>query len=59
MEAGITLVVARLVSLRPTLVDVINLPNALFHGSITPNEQHNEIFEPAYHIVMRFVRCTI
>jgi hypothetical protein len=35
------------------------LRNALFHGSITPNEQHNEIYEPAYHIVMRFVRCTI
>jgi hypothetical protein len=42
------------------LVDVIyNLRNALFHGSITPNEQHNEIYEPAYHIVMRFVRCTM
>jgi len=42
------------------LVDVTyNLRNALFHGSITPNEQHNEIYEPAYHIVMRFVRCTI
>ncbi len=42
------------------LVEVIyNLRNALFHGSITPNEQHNEIYEPAYHIVMRFVRCTI
>lgn len=42
------------------LIDVIyNLRNALFHGSITPNEQHNEIYEPAYHIVMRFVRCTI
>ncbi len=42
------------------LVDVIyNLRNALFHGSITPNEQHNEIYEPAYHIVMRFVKCTI
>lgn len=42
------------------LVDVsYNLRNALFHGSITPNEQHNEIYEPAYHIVMRFVRCTI
>ncbi len=42
------------------LVDIIyNLRNALFHGSITPNEQHNEIYEPAYHIVMRFVRCTI
>jgi hypothetical protein len=42
------------------LVDIIyNLRNALFHGSITPNEQHNEIYGPAYHIVMRFVRCTI
>ncbi len=42
------------------LVDVsYSLRNALFHGSITPNEQHNEIYEPAYHIVMRFVRCTI
>jgi hypothetical protein len=42
------------------LIDVIySLRNALFHGSITPNEQHNEIFEPAYHIVMRCVRCTI
>jgi hypothetical protein len=42
------------------LVDVIyNLRNALFHGSITPNDQHNEIYEPAYHIVMRLVRCTI
>lgn len=42
------------------LVDVIyNLRNALFHGSITPNGQHNEIYEPAYHIVMRLVRCTV
>lgn len=42
------------------LVDVIyNLRNALFHGSITPNETHNKIYEPAYHIVMRFVRCTL
>lgn len=42
------------------MVDVIyNLRNALFHGSITPNETHNEIYEPAYHIVMRFVRCTL
>lgn len=43
-----------------SLVDVsYSLRNALFHGSITPNEQHNEIYEPAYHIVMRLVRCTI
>lgn len=42
------------------VVDVCySLRNALFHGSITPNEQHNAIYEPAYHIVMRFVRCTI
>jgi hypothetical protein len=42
------------------LVDVAySLRNALFHGAITPNEQHNEIYEPAYHVVMRFVRCTI
>lgn len=42
------------------LVDVTyNLRNALFHGSITPNEQHNEIYEPAYHTLMRFVKCTI
>ncbi len=42
------------------LVDVIlNLRNVLFHGSIIPNEQHNEIYESACHIVMRFVRCTI
>jgi hypothetical protein len=42
------------------VVDVnYNLRNALFHGAITPNEQHNEIYEPAYHIVMRWVRCTI
>jgi hypothetical protein len=42
------------------LVDVVySLRNALFHGSITPNEQHNEIYEPAFHIVMRCVRCTL
>jgi hypothetical protein len=42
------------------LVDIIySLRNALFHGSITPNTQHNEIYEPAYHIVMRLVRCTV
>lgn len=42
------------------LIDVIySLRNALFHGSITPNEQNNAIYEPAYHIVMRLVRCTI
>jgi hypothetical protein len=42
------------------LVEVAySLRNALFHGSITPNDQHNEIYEPAYHVVMRFVRCTI
>lgn len=42
------------------MVDVIyNLRNALFHGAITPNETHNAIYEPAYHIVMRCVRCTV
>lgn len=42
------------------LIDVTyNLRNALFHGSISPTEQHNEIYEPAYYIVMRFVKCTI
>lgn len=35
------------------------LRNALFHGSITPNEQHNQIYEPAFHLVMRMVKCTI
>jgi hypothetical protein len=44
----------------PALVDVVyNLRNALSHGSITPNEQHNEIYDPAYHIVMRLVRWTL
>lgn len=42
------------------LVEVIyNLRNALFHGAITPNETHNEIYKPAYQVVMRLVRCTI
>jgi hypothetical protein len=42
------------------LVEVIyGLRNALFHGSITPNDQHNQIYEPAYHLVMRMVKCTI
>ena len=42
------------------LVDVAySLRNALFHGSLTPNDQHNQIYEPAYHIVMRLVKCTI
>lgn len=42
------------------LVDVIyGLRNALFHGAITPNDQHNDIYEPAYHLVMRMVKCTI
>lgn len=42
------------------MVDVIyNLRNALFHGAITPNETNNAIYEPAYHIVMRCVRCTV
>ena len=33
--------------------------NALFHGSITPNETHNQIYKPAYLLVMRLVKCTI
>ncbi|MFM2198532.1 MAG: hypothetical protein RLZZ505_1964 [Verrucomicrobiota bacterium] len=42
------------------LIEVLyGLRNALFHGSITPNDQHNEIYEPAYHLVMRMVKCTI
>jgi hypothetical protein len=42
------------------LIDVIySLRNALFHGAITPNDTHNEICEPAYHIVMRIVGCTL
>ena len=42
------------------LIDILyGLRNALFHGSITPNQQHNEIYEPAYHLVMRLVRCTV
>lgn len=42
------------------LVEVIyGLRNALFHGAITPNDQHNQIYEPAYHLVMRMVKCTI
>jgi hypothetical protein len=42
------------------LVDVLyGLRNALFHGSITPTVPHNEIYEPAYRIAMRLVRCTI
>lgn len=42
------------------LIDITySLPNALFHGSITPNETHNRIYKPAYLIVMRLVKCTI
>lgn len=42
------------------LVDVLyGLRNALFHGSITPTREHNEVYAPAYHLVMRLVRCTI
>jgi hypothetical protein len=42
-----------------TIEVLYGLRNALFHGSITPNDQHNEIYEPAYHLVMRMVKCTI
>jgi len=60
LRCGNTDFVADPAKLFSALVDVIyNLRNALFHGSITPNEQHNEIYEPAYHIVMRLVRCTM
>jgi hypothetical protein len=60
LEFGNTRFVARPEKIFSALVDVIySLRNALFHGSITPNTQHNEIYEPAYHIVMRLVRCTI
>ncbi|WP_404713751.1 hypothetical protein [Sphingomonas sp. MMS24-J13] len=42
------------------LIDVLyGLRNALFHGSITPNETHNQIYKPAYLLVMRLVKCTI
>jgi hypothetical protein len=42
------------------LIDVIyGLRNALFHGQITPNETHNEIYKPAYLIAMRLVKCTL
>lgn len=42
------------------LVDIIySLRNALFHGSITPNETHNVIYQPAYQLVMRLVKCTL
>ena len=42
------------------LIDVLyGLRNALFHGSITPNETHNRIYKPAYLIAMRLVKCTI
>ena len=42
------------------LIDVIySLRNALFHGAITPNDTHNEIYRPAYRILMRLVRCTV
>jgi hypothetical protein len=38
---------------------VYGLRNALFHGSITPNGVHNQIYEPAFKIVMRMVHATI
>jgi len=42
------------------LIDILyGLRNALFHGSITPNETHNQIYKPAYLLVMRLVKCTI
>jgi hypothetical protein len=42
------------------LIEILyGLRNALFHGSITPNDTHNEIYKPAYHLVMRLVQATI
>ncbi|MEW4461326.1 hypothetical protein AB1K42_24780 [Roseibium algicola] len=42
------------------LIDVLyGLRNALFHGSITPNDTHNQIYKPAYLIAMRLVKCTL
>ena len=42
------------------LIDVLyGLRNALFHGSITPNQTHNQIYKPAYLIAMRLVKCTL
>jgi len=42
------------------LIDVLyGLRNALFHGSITPNETHNQIYRPAYLIAMRLVKSTL
>jgi hypothetical protein len=60
LQFGNTRFIARPEKVFSALVDVLySLRNALFHGAITPNSQHNEIYEPAYHIVMRLVRCTI
>lgn len=42
------------------LIDLLyGLRNALFHGSITPNDTHNQIYKPAYLIAMRLVKCTL
>jgi hypothetical protein len=42
------------------LIEILyNLRNALFHGSITPNDTHNKIYKPAYLITMRLILCTI
>jgi hypothetical protein len=42
------------------LIDVLyGLRNALFHGSITPNEIHNQIYKPAYLISIGLVKCTL
>ena len=60
LRLGNTDFVAEPAKVFSALVDVVyNLRNALSHGSITPNEQHNEIYDPAYHIVMRLVRWTL
>lgn len=42
------------------LVEVIyNLRNLLFHGVIVPTNDHNEVYEPAYFILRRFLRCIV
>jgi hypothetical protein len=57
---GGTAFVADSAKIFSALVDISYcLRNALFHGSITPNDTHNDIYKPAYHIVMRLVRCTL
>ena len=57
---GTTEFVSDAAKLFSALIDVLyGLRNALFHGSITPTEEMNEIYGQAYQIVMRLVRCTV